>query len=180
MMGARSASLGAEIFPPFQCLRKNFKPMKIFIENEAGSRQKNLHNEKTLEYEKSILVSRPYPFPYGFILDTTGEDGDNVDVFVLTSEKLKRGDIVEGEAIALMEQVEKSWGKDTEVEELDHNVIAVLFGAEKEVLTPEVEAELREFVLHVFDFVRPHKTRVGAFLDQAAALKYIADHKDKV
>lgn len=63
--------------------------MKIFIENEAGSDQKNLYNEKTLEYKKTVTVSRKYPYPYGFALDTTSGDGDNVDVFVITDQKIK-------------------------------------------------------------------------------------------
>mgnify|MGYP001570857230 CR=1 FL=1 len=65
--------------------------MKAFIENEAGSNQKNIYNEKTLEYKKTVTVSRKYPYPYGFILDTTSGDGDNLDVFVLTEKKLKSG-----------------------------------------------------------------------------------------
>ena len=36
--------------------------MKVFIENEAGSKVKNLFDEKRLEYEKSIEVSRAYPY----------------------------------------------------------------------------------------------------------------------
>ena len=68
--------------------------MKVFIENEAGSNQKNLYNEKTLEYRKTVGVSRKYPYPYGFILETTSGDGDNLDCFILTEKKLKTGSIV--------------------------------------------------------------------------------------
>ena len=58
--------------------------MKVFIENEAGSNKKNIFDEKSLEFEKQVDVSRSYPYPYGFVLNTTVEDGDNVDCFVLT------------------------------------------------------------------------------------------------
>ncbi len=64
--------------------------MKVFIENEAGSDQKNVYNEKTLEYRETFTVSRKYPFPYGFILKTTSGDGDNLDCFVITEQKLKK------------------------------------------------------------------------------------------
>lgn len=53
--------------------------MKVFIENEAGSDQKNIYDEKALEYKRSHTISRKYPYPYGFILKTTSGDGDNVD-----------------------------------------------------------------------------------------------------
>lgn len=58
--------------------------MKVFIENEAGSNQKNIYDEKTLEYKKTVTISRKYPYPYGFIIDTTSGDGDNLDVFIIT------------------------------------------------------------------------------------------------
>ena len=91
-------------------IKKNIpiKFMKVFIENEAGSDQKNLYNEKTLKYKKTVTVSKKYPYPYGFIIDTTSGDGDNLDVFVVTNKKLNRGQIVECDPIGLMEQIEKS------------------------------------------------------------------------
>ena len=67
--------------------------MKVFIENEAGSDKKNLYNEKTLEYKKTVTVSKKYPYAYGFILNTTSEDGDNVDAFIITDKKLKAGQL---------------------------------------------------------------------------------------
>ena len=83
--------------------------MQVFIENEADSDQKNLYNEKTLEYKKTITVSCKYPYPHGFILDTTSGDGDNIDCFIITDKKLKRGQIVECELVGLMEQTETAW-----------------------------------------------------------------------
>jgi inorganic pyrophosphatase len=69
--------------------------VNVFIENEAGSLTKNLHDERSLTHTGSVPVSHPYPFPYGFLLDTTNEDGDNLDCFVLTRADLRRGIIVE-------------------------------------------------------------------------------------
>ena len=77
--------------------------MKVFIENEAGSNQKNLYNEKILEYRKTVTVSRKYPYPYGFILDTTSGDDDNVDAFIITDKPLKSGQIIECKPVGLME-----------------------------------------------------------------------------
>jgi len=154
--------------------------MKVFIENEADSDQKNLYNEKTLEHKKTVTVSRKYPYPYGFILDTTSGDGDNVDVFIITHKPLKSGEVVECEPIGLMEQVEKSWDESKgDVEEVDHNVLMVLEGGEQNVVSDEVKAHLTDFVLHVFDHIRPNKNRVGNFLDKNVALKYIEKCKDK-
>lgn len=153
--------------------------MKVFIENEAGTDQKNLYNEKTLEYKKTVTVSRKYPYPYGFILNTTSGDGDNVDAFIITDKELKAGQIVECDPVGLMEQMEKSWDESKDdVEEIDHNVLMVLEGSDPNVVSDEVRACLTDFVLHVFDHIRPNKNRVGNFLDKEEAIQYIEKCKD--
>lgn len=153
--------------------------MKVFIENVAGSDQKNLYNEKTLEYKKTVTVSRKYPYPYGFIQGTTSGDGDNVDAFIITDEEMKAGQIVECEPVGLMEQFEKSWDEPNgEKEEVDHNVLVVLDRSDQNVVSDEVKARLTDFVLHVFDHLRPNKNRVGNFLDKEQALRYIERCKD--
>jgi len=152
--------------------------MKVFIENESKSKQKNIYNEKTLTFIKTIEVGREYPFPYGFVLDTTAEDGDNIDVFIITNKALKKGQIVECEPIGLMEQYEKSWDlSKSMIEEIDHNVLAVLKGEEKE-MTELDKNRLIEFVTHVFDNIQKNKTRVGQFLNRSHAIQYIENHKD--
>ncbi len=154
--------------------------MKVFIENEAGSDQKNLYNEKTLEYKKTVIVSRKYPYPYGFILNTTSGDGDNVDAFIITNKSLKSGEIVECEPVGLMEQMEKSWDESNgDIEEVDHNILAVLSEDSQCIVSNEARTRLTDFVLHVFDHIRPNKNRVGNFLDKKEALKYIENCEDK-
>ncbi len=138
--------------------------MKVFIENEAGLNRKNLYDEKTLEYKKTITVSRKYPFPYGFIPDTTSGDGDNLDCFVLTGRKLKTGQVVECEPIGIMEQMED--GKE------DHNVLARLMGEDAEV-DEKTKEVLTEFVSHVFDHRAGKVVKVGRFLGKEEAEKYI-------
>lgn len=153
--------------------------MKVFIENEAGSNKKNLHNEKTLEFKKTIEVSREYPFPYGFILGTTSGDGDNLDCFVLTDKKLKTGDIVDAEPIGLMEQTETAWEPDRGgIIEQDHNILAVLKGESVEV-SDEVKEKLTDFVSHIFDHIEGKVVQVGRFLGREEAKNLINQSLDK-
>ena len=144
--------------------------IKVFIQNEAGSDQKNLHDEKTLEYKRTVTVSRPYPFPYGFILDTTSEDGDNLDCFVITEQPLKTGSLVECEPIALLEQIEDG--------EEDHNVLAALPGEAPE-LDQAMMNTFREFILHVFDHVPGKEIAVGRLLPRKEAEARIRACSDK-
>ncbi|MFA6215514.1 MAG: inorganic diphosphatase [Patescibacteria group bacterium] len=143
--------------------------MKIFIENEAGSDQKNLYNEKTLEYKKTVAVSRKYPFPYGFILGTTSGDGDKLDCFVITEQKLKTGQTVECEPIGIMEQIED--GKE------DHNILTRLFG-DKATIDEKIKSKLMEFVSHVFDHRIGKAVKVGRFLGKKEAENYIKKCSD--
>ncbi len=138
--------------------------IKVFIENEVGSDQKNLYNEKTLEYKETFTVSRKYPFPYGFILDTTSGDGDNLDCFIITDKELKTGQIIECEPIGIMEQIEDR--------KEDHNILAKLNGEEVTV-SPEIKEKLTEFVSHVFDHRVGKVVKVGHFLGMEEAKKYI-------
>ena len=143
--------------------------MKAFIQNEAGSFIKNLHNEKTLALTGTVRVSRAYPLPYGFILNTTGDDGLNVDCFVLTKTSLHTGQIVECDPVGLMEQIED--GKE------DHNVLAVLRD-EEERLDSKTKQDLVEFVSHVFDHLAAKTVRAGDFYGRDSAVDYIMQHKD--
>jgi inorganic pyrophosphatase len=143
--------------------------MKAFVQNEAGSRVKHSHNEKSLELLGTSQVSRAYPYPYGFILGTTADDGLNVDCFLLTEKPLSTGQVVECEPVGLMEQFED--GK------IDHNVLAVI-QSEKSLVTKDMERALTAFVTHVFDHIPGKVIRVGEFQSREEALEYISSHRD--
>ncbi len=150
--------------------------IKVFIENEAGSNQKNIYDEKTLQYKKTVIISRKYPYPYGFILNTTGGDGDNVDCFILTDKKLKTGEVIECEPIAMMEQIE-SYSAEPGIEEEDHNILAVLEDESFEV-NEILKNKLSEFVSHAFDHLPDKKVKVGNFLDEKKAIEYMEKCRD--
>lgn len=147
--------------------------MKVFIENESGSDKKNIFNEKTLEYKKTYKVSRIYPYPYGFILDTTSGDGDNLDCFIITNQQLKTGTFIDVEPIGLMEQFEDS--------KEDHKILAAIPGETPEI-TEEIKLKLKEFVEHVFDHLveKRKKTIVGSFEGKERALELIEDLRDRI
>ncbi|HSR13664.1 MAG TPA: inorganic diphosphatase [Thermodesulfobacteriota bacterium] len=151
--------------------------IKVFIENEAHSNRKNTFNEKTLEYVGTAAITGEYPFAYGFILNTTGMDGDNVDCFVITEKPLKSGELVDCEPIGLMEQMETSWEHPEEVEE-DHKVLAALAG-ESAVIDQTVKAMMRKYVPHIFDHIPGKKIVLGEFRDKESAIQYIQGRRDK-
>lgn len=138
--------------------------IKVFVENEAHCNIKNLYNEKLLKYEGSEEVSRPYPFPYGFLLNTTSLDGDNLDCYILTDQFVNAREIVECEPIGLMEQIED--GK------VDNNILAALSGENAEV-TDSIKRTLIDFILHVFDHIENKSIQIGNFFGKKEALAHI-------
>ena len=145
--------------------------VKVFIQNEAGSDQKQHHDEKTLEWRRAVTVSRAYPFPYGFIVGTTADDGCNVDCFVLTTQPLRTGDVVDCEVVGLMEQFEDG--------HTDHNVLVTVTG-EPMTVTTAIQTTLTDFVQHVFDHIEGKQIRVGRFLGSEPAMVHVAVHSDSV
>jgi len=152
-------AIGIEMLPTFE----------VFVENESDSDQKNIYNEKTQEYIKTVTVSRKYPYAYGFLLDTTSGDGDNLDCFVITEQPFKTGSIVEVEPIGLMEQIDDG--------EEDHNILAVPVG-EVAAVNDEVKEKLTDFIDHVFDHL-DKTVEVGRFLGIDAALSEIEKTQDE-
>jgi inorganic pyrophosphatase len=141
----------------------------VFIQNDSGSCEKHSYDEKTLAYLGSKPVSRPYPYPYGFIPGTTTADGDNLDCFILTDKDLRPGMVVSCEPIGLLEQFEDALP--------DHNVLAVPAG-EQCLPLEDCVLRLREFIAHVFDHVPGKQISTGRVLPVEDALRLIAESAD--
>jgi inorganic pyrophosphatase len=140
--------------------------IRVFIENEAGKNKKNYYNEKTLDYLKSIEVSREYPYPYGFILNTTNQDGDNLDCYIITNRFLKKGQIIICIPIAILEQLEDG------IE--DNNILAVLPEDKNKIyLNKDIIKNITDFILHVFENIPGKKIEIGNILGEKETLEHI-------
>jgi inorganic pyrophosphatase len=150
--------------------RGSGKTMRVFIENEAGSRQKHIWDERTLERLRSVEISAPYPFPYGFVPGTVSDDGAAVDCFVLTKAPLAAGAMVDCEPVALLEQIEDG--------AIDHKVLAVPRG-EEPLLDPAAVARVRAFIAAVFAHVPGKRMQLGRLRDRAAAEAHLRQCWDR-
>lgn len=138
--------------------------IQVLIQVAAGSREKNFYNEKTLGFVETRRVSRPYPYPYGFIIDTNASDGDCMDCYLITNDAVTPGTIVNCEPIGLLLQDENG--------EVDHKVLAVLPGQDA-ALGEELLRQLQEFIYEVFASYADVQVRVGPILPREAALKHL-------
>jgi inorganic pyrophosphatase len=64
-------------------------PVNVYIEIEKGSNFKYEFNKQTNQLELDRILSEPhvYPYAYGFIPNTLAEDGDELDILVITESK---------------------------------------------------------------------------------------------
>lgn len=138
--------------------------MQVLIQVTAGSSNRKIYNEKTLEYLETRRISRPYPYPYGFIIGTSAADGDCVDCYLISKDKLTSGSIVECEPVGLLLQFEDG--------EVDHKVLAALPG-QNIVLGQELLQELQEFIYAVFAKFPEMQVNVGPILSREAALNHL-------
>lgn len=143
--------------------------IEVCIEVEAGSRNKHRYDEMALEYKGTHRISQPYPYPYGFILGTSAEDGDGVDCYIITHDRLLPGTIVDCEPIGLLVQDESG--------EVDHKVLAAMPGQNVE-LGPGVLRELQDFIYTIFTQYPEISVSVGPILPRAAALLHIQECRE--
>jgi inorganic pyrophosphatase len=140
--------------------------MRVFIENEAGSRRKSTYDERTLRLLSTADVSAAYPYPNGFVIGTMSGDGDAVDCFVITDQPLRAGSTVECEAIGLLEQVEDG--------EIDHKVLAAIAGTRTQVNAATL-ATLKDFIAKVFAHVTDKTMVIGRLLSCEVAQLYLRE-----
>ena len=69
--------------------------LQILVQVAAGSCDRRIYNERTLEYLETRPGSRPYPYLYGFIVGTSAEDGACVDCYLITSDPVTAGSELE-------------------------------------------------------------------------------------
>lgn len=138
--------------------------IQVLIQVAAGSCDRRIYNENTLEYLETRPGDQPYLYPYGFIVGTSAEDGGCVDCYLITRAPLTAGSIVECEPVGLLLQDEGG--------EIDHKVLAALPDQEVEV-GPALLHEMQEFIGRIFAEYPGFQVRVGPILPREAALEHI-------
>lgn len=96
-------------WPPFD---RKLGDLNVIIETPRGSRNKYSYDEKreTFKLAGVLPAGASFPFDFGFVPQTMGEDGDPLDVLVLMDEPAFCGCLVHCRLIGVIEanQIEKS------------------------------------------------------------------------
>lgn len=138
--------------------------MEVFIEQTTEKNTKNTFDEKTGKHLKTIFINVTYPFPYGCILNTIADDGENLDCYVITDKKLEAGAIVTCEPVGMVEWLED--GRE------DHKILATLQGEGYEI-GEDVQNKISDFAKHFFDDQPDKNYRLGKFYGKDHAIELI-------
>ena len=93
--------------------------INVIIEIPKGSPNKYEVDKETglIKLDRANYSSAPYPFDYGFAPQTLWEDGDPLDVIVLTTFPLDPGILIAVRPVAVMEMVDSG--------DSDYKILAV-------------------------------------------------------
>lgn len=138
--------------------------VKMFVEGEKGSKIKNVYNEETLEFIDQMELNCDRPFPYGFIPGTVGDDGDCIDIWLITEGNPESGTIVECEVSGLLEFFEE--------EEKDFKVLGIPVNETIEV-TDEIVAKIKNYTMKVFTQFPEVQVSFGSLLSEEEAIRFI-------
>ena len=119
------------------------------------------------------------PTNYGFIPQTLDEDGDELDVLLITTNPLTTGLVVEAKIIGVMKFVDD--------DEVDDKVIAVPSDDREtgdainslEDLSPQLIKQIEHHFSHYKDLKKPGSTVVKEFADIETAKQVIRDSIDR-
>ena len=92
------------------------RTVEVRIEISRGSRSKYEYDTKTgqLRLKQVLSSSVHYPVDYGFILDTIGRDGDELDVLLMTEEPAVPTSIQTARPVGVLDMADRK-GEDQKI-----------------------------------------------------------------
>jgi inorganic pyrophosphatase len=93
--------------------------MNVIVEINKGSHNKYEIDKATglIKLDRANYSAAPYPFDYGFVPQTLWDDGDALDVIILSTYPIAPGILVEARPVGILEMIDDG--------ESDDKVIAV-------------------------------------------------------
>lgn len=121
-----------------------------FIEIPTGSNVKYEVDEKTgnLRVDRFLHTAMIYPFNYGYVIDSKGQDGDPLDICVFSSRPVVPNVVMKCHAVGLLEMEDEA-GIDTKIIAVPDKKIDPVYGIYEEI--NEIPKHLLSETKHFFD-----------------------------
>ena len=130
---------------------KNFpEEINVFVEIPQGSAIKYEIDKGSgvIFVDRFSYTAMSYPFNYGFIPQTKAEDGDAVDVLVLSSLPVNPGTVIPSRVIGMLE-MEDEEGIDTKILAVPTVKVDPFFANINDV--SDIDTALKNKIKHFFD-----------------------------
>lgn len=92
---------------------KDTENINAIVETPKGSRNKYVYDEKSdlIQLKKALPAGMVFPFDFGFIPSTIAEDGDPMDILVLTDAPTVPGCLVESKVLGIVKVEQEEEGE---------------------------------------------------------------------
>lgn len=152
------------------------KEINVFVEIPQNSSVKyELDKESGVVFvDRFLYTAMNYPFNYGFIPQTHAEDGDPIDVLVISSLPVFSGAVIAARPIGILEMEDEA-GLDNKIIAVPTEKIDPQFSEIKDIkdLSKDIKKKIKHF-FETYKQLEPGKwVKVRNFLDREAAEKEI-------
>jgi inorganic pyrophosphatase len=150
--------------------------VNVFVEIPQGSSIKYEIDKESgvIMVDRFSYTAISYPFNYGFIPGTSAEDGDAVDVLVLSSLSVHPGTVIPSRVVGMLE-MEDEEGIDTKILAVPTVKVDPFFGHINDIA--DIDEATKNKIKHFFDHykeIEPGKwVKTKKFLDKNAAFESI-------
>ena len=159
-------------------------PNDVFVAIEIPANASPIKYEIEKDYD-ALMVDRfmatPmfYPANYGYIPNTLADDGDAVDVLVVTPYPVVPGSVVRARPVGVLEMTDEA-GSDAKVVAVPHSKLTALYDDVQEVtdLPPLLLEQIKHFFENYKDLEKGKWVKVDGW-DNAARAKAIIEESVK-
>lgn len=155
--------------------------INVFVEIPQGGDIKYEVDRDTgiVFVDRFLYTAFSYPFNYGFVPGTKADDGDPVDVLVLSAKSVAPGTVIPATPIGMLE-MEDEEGIDTKILAVPTVKVDPYYGAWKDIadVPHAIKDKIRHFFEHYKELepgkwvkIREWKNREAALSDIAKALR---------
>jgi inorganic pyrophosphatase len=137
--------------------------------------------EKMLVVDRFLGTSMQYPANYGFVPNTLSEDGDPIDVLVVTPIPLRHGCMIKCRPIGMLKMTDES-GVDTKVLAVPVDKLTKAYANvhQPEDLPPSLINQIKHFFEHYKDLEPGKWVKVEGFESAERAMEEIQKSMERV
>ena len=127
------------------------KEVYCVMETTKGSKMKYEYDEgiEAMKFKRCIEYKNGYPADYGFVTSTLAEDGDPLDIMIISEMPLQQGCVIEARPIGFLEMEDQNG--------IDRKIIAVPVKDHRYDGVKDISDVSKEYLDEIVDFFTNYK-----------------------